>query len=111
MVFFSPQGSNSLRLSHPQPGLHAPLFCLFLPRTAGNASQFPGRLGALPVSHLAGNPGPFPIRFFGFPTDRPAGLPLLAAFLEYPLLEIKVALSELQKAFLGVKKKPQVCLH
>lgn len=92
LFFFSPQGSDSLNLSHPQPSLHTPLFCVFLPRTAGNASQFPGRLAAVPVSHLTGDPGPFPIRLFGVPTDRPAGLSLLAAFLEYPLLEIEAAI-------------------
>lgn len=106
------QGSNSLHPRHPEPGLHAPFFGLFVPRTAGNAGHLPGRLVALLVSHLTGNSGPFSVWFFGFPTHRPAGLSLLAAFLEYPFLEIEMALTELLEAFLGVKNLPsQVCRY
>lgn len=111
--FFLPfQGSDSLHPRHPQPSLHTPFLRLCVPRTAGNADHFPGRLAALPLSHLTGDSGPLPLRFSGVPAHRPAGLSLLAAFLEYPFLEIEMALTELLKAFLGVKNLPsQVCLH
>lgn len=107
LTFFSPppfslQGSYGLHPGHPQPGLHTPVFGLFLSRTAGDAGHFPGRLVALPVSHLPGNPGPFPVRIFCFPAHCAAGLSLLAAVLEHPLLEIEVALTERLKAFSGL---------
>uniref|UniRef100_A0A8D3C895 GPI-anchor transamidase component GPAA1 n=2 Tax=Scophthalmus maximus TaxID=52904 RepID=A0A8D3C895_SCOMX len=83
-----PKGFVGFHLGHPQPGLHAPLFRVFLPRATGNARQLPGWLGALPFRHLAGHPGPRAVRLSGLPTDRPVGLSLLAALLEHPLLEV-----------------------
>lgn len=85
---FSPQGPVSFHHGRPQPGLHAPLFSLFLPRAEGNACQLPGRLAAVPVSHFAGHPGPLPVRIAGLPAHSLAGLSMLAAFLEHPLLEV-----------------------
>lgn len=86
--FFAFQGSLSLHHGHPQPGLHAPFLSVFLPRAAGNACELPGGLDALPVSHLTGDPGPLSLWLSGLPTHCPTGLPMLAAFLEHPLLEV-----------------------
>lgn len=96
--------------------MHAPLFCLFLPRAAGNACQLHRRLDALPIGHLAGHPGPLPVRLSGLPTHSPAGLSLLAAFLEHPLLEINAkSYRTTEGCYWEDKKQPlrcsQVCLH
>lgn len=90
--FFTFQGPGGLHHGRPQPGLHAPLLSVSLPRAAGNACELPGRLDALPFSHLPGDPGPLSVRLTGLPAGRPAGLPVLAALLEHPLLEVDVRL-------------------
>lgn len=86
--FFAFQVSGGLHHGHPQPGLHTPFLSVSLPRAAGNARELPGRLDALPFSHLPGDSGPLSLRLSGLPTHRPAGLPMLAALLEHPVLEV-----------------------
>lgn len=108
--FFSNQGPHSLHPRHAQPSLHAPFFRLFLSRATGSSCQFPGWLVALPVSHLAGNPGPLPVWLSGLPTHSPAGLSLLATFLEHPLLEVNAGHTGLWKVQ-WVKSPFSGCLH
>ncbi|MEQ2206095.1 hypothetical protein XENOCAPTIV_022821, partial [Xenoophorus captivus] len=86
--FFPPQNFVSRHLGGPQPSLHAPLLCVFLPRAAGNACQLPRRLAVVPVGYFAGNAGPLLVRFSGLPTHCLDGLSMLAAFLEHPFLEV-----------------------
>lgn len=83
--------------------MYSPLLCLFLPRAAGNARQLPGGLAALPVSHLSGHPRSLPVRLSGLPTHSPADIPMLAAFLEHPFLEINASRTGLLRVFRGRK--------
>lgn len=114
---FALQGPPSLRHGHPQPGLHAPLLSVFLPRAAGNARELPGGLDALPVSHLTGDPGPLSLWLTGLPAHCLTGLPVLAAFLEHPLLEVNGGLIGLMKTVGARERKnkknicSQVCPH
>lgn len=87
-LFFSLQGFVSVHLGHPQPSLHAPVFSFFLSRAARHACQLPRWLVAVSISHFTGDPGPLPVRIFSLPTHSLAGLSMLAAFLEHPLLEV-----------------------